>query len=334
MGRKKIIHNFFLLFITYILTGCFADKTLVDMDIDRSKQVTKELTTPIVLQGEIPYNITFSERRKLLGYVITNSPIGYKYSGSRSGYQYTRKVNYYCKSAHRKFNKIYRYEIEYGSDGKSIVIKNQSYCPICYSGGSLKTLEKKDEKKLCTFETKEGKEVVQALKSIRMKIEESLYPILTDYAEYKKKIGDVPYKYDGYFYYKKLNNLSEKEKIERTKKYLVQKKQKDDKLFEAESKARTQRVNYILSSFRSTHSTGGYGGSVSKHCIRTYDNSISVTQSNRAKGKGIGKGIALGTSQKFTTRQESENYCKKQLNIRKLDCITYNAALQACASSL
>lgn len=328
--RFSLINIVMMGIVVLSFTGCFADKALLGIDIEHSKKVTQELTKPIVLKGKIPQNLTGSEKHRLLSYAITNIPYGYRHADSNTGYRVTERAKYYCKYAHRKFEKVYRYEIEYAPDNRSIIIKNQSYCPICFNSGDIRTLKK--EKKLCPFDQPTGKKIVKKMQNIREIISTSLYDLLVDFSTFKEKMGEFGYIYDGYFYYKDLKDMDDALKIQRTKEYLIQKKQEADKAFEAEEEARALRVQMMIEKYKKENHISGIRAQ--QQCSTVYNLSIAQAQQKTAIGKGIGAGLALGEQHKHPnfrpSPQEAENFCIKELNIRSLDCVTYKSALQSC----
>ena len=127
----------------FILTGCFADKAILGIDIDQSRKITGELTEPVALQGKVPDNLNKLDKNVLLIYAITGNiqehgsdALNY----ANNGYTLKNVAEYSCKSARRDFSKIYRYSFAFSRDGKSIQVINNSDCPICYNSGRIEPL--------------------------------------------------------------------------------------------------------------------------------------------------------------------------------------------------
>ncbi len=322
------------------LVGCVTDKALLGINIEQTKKINQNLTKQIRLSGDIPSNLTNRDKNFFLIYTLTNNKQAYnlsKYNYARNGYVLEQRAKYYCKYAHRKFQKVYKYNFEYAPDNRSINIINNSYCPICYSNGRIKTLKGKGREKLCPFDTKTGQEITENLKNARKYITDELYQNLISFSKFKQKININYSLYKAYFYYKSLKETNEDEKIQKVRHYIKKLKEESEIAFKREEKARTERVQKLLEDYRQKNHIST--DSLSIQCSNNSDSiSIAKMQQNEAIAKGKGSGIALGYSMNHKTQrlnnQDITNICTRELNLENLNCTSYKIALKSCIGKL
>ena len=322
------------------LVGCVADKALLGINIEQTKKINQDLTKQIKLSGNIPSNLTNRDKNFFLIYTLTNNKQAYnlsKYNYARNGYVLEQRAKYYCKYAHRKFQKVYKYNFEYAPDNRSINIINNSYCPICYSNGRIKTLKGKGREKLCPFDTKTGQEITENLKNARKYITDELYQNLISFSKFKQKVKIKYSLYKAYFYYKSLKETNEDKKIQLVHQYIEKLKKEDKIVSQREAKARTERVQRLLENYRQKNNIST--NSLSIQCSNNSDSiSIAKMQQNEAIARGKGSGVALGYSMNHKTQklnnQDITNICTRELNLENLSCSIYQIALKSCKQKL
>ncbi len=310
-------------------TGCFADKALLGIDTDQSREINRKLTAPIRLEKPVPGNLSDMDKNAIL---ITRTVIGTTKDYQPPRYntaELTRRANYYCQSAHQKFQKVYRYRFEFAPDNQTVNIINTSYCPICYSSGELHPLQKKGNEHLCPFDQKTGKQIIEDLTEIRNYIAKDYYHDLVRFSKFKNQIKDRYRIYDAFMYYLNLDGNNDEKKIELTRQFIETMKSADESLSQAQS---------ALNQWDRKHTESRSGG-IQINCTDSGNTlSMSEVRQKEAAGRGTGSGIALGYSMEHGTQtlsdREIEKICKQELNLQNLDCVTYDSALQSCKTKL